>query len=845
MSIHNLPIFEVVERINVALRNGQNVILQAEPGAGKSTVVPLKIIKENIFDGKKIIMLQPRRVAAKSIAYFLAKSLGEDVGQTVGYRIRSETKVSANTKLEIVTEGVLTQMIQSDPELNGIGLIIFDEFHERSLHADLSLMLAKEVQESLRDDLILFVMSATIDTDMLESYLQNTQTISVKGRTFPVELEYQGFKHKPLESLALSAVRTLIDQTTGDVLVFLPGIREINKCVDAAKDNLDLNKLEVLALHGSLTLKDQQLVLQNSPSGKRKVVFSTNIAETSLTIPSITGVVDCGLERAIVYDPNSGMSRLVTKKISLASAEQRKGRAGRVQEGKCIRLWSESESDSFEKYHSAEILNADLTDVVVQLAKWGNPTFSEIDWITEPPKAHFDSAVELLKSLDLFSATGTITNLGKEVSELGLPVRLAKMITVTRTHEHREIACRIAAILSERDLLISSDSADLMLRYNLIEQSLSELNGSRSNVSMSSVKAAKDLERTLRHKIRRMTFCEVKDAPDAQLEQMAVIACLVLFAFPERLAIQRSKNSNRYQLANGKGVSLREHDPLCRYQLLVVTNCDLRDREGLVFSAMPIDMSTLKSAFEKSLKVVQRNVFEADTGRFFSERTLNYQNIKLEILDKGEADSTFVAGTIHEQLKTKGKSLLNWTDTCESWTKRLIWLGNVDEDFPTFTKQSIFQKADEWLLPYIGKVKKLQDLKSVDIFPLIKSVVSWDELSKLDNEAPELYEAPSGKRVKIDYDSSQGPKVSIILQEMFGELISPKLAGKVNLRFELLSPARRPIQITSDIGQFWISSYFDVAKDMRSKYPKHRWPTEPLKELAGGSIKNKNKQVNR
>lgn len=839
MNFRNLPIYDVIDSITTALVNQKNIILQAEPGAGKSTVIPLEIIKANIFDRKKVIMLQPRRVAAKSIAYFLAKTLGEDVGQTVGYRVRSETKVSANTKLEIVTEGVLTHMIQSDPELNGIGLIIFDEFHERSLHADLSLMLAKEVQESLRNDLILFVMSATIDVGIIESYLQNTQIISVEGRAFPVNVEYQGFKYNSLESSAVYAVRTLIDQTKGDVLVFLPGIREINRCVDAAIDSLDLNKLEVLALHGSLPLKDQQLVLQDLSSGKRKIVFSTNIAETSLTIPRITGVVDSGLERTLEYDPNSGMSRLVTKKISLASAEQRKGRAGRVQEGKCIRLWSESESASFEKYHSAEILNADLTDVVVQLAKWGNSKFSEIDWITEPPKAHFDSAVDLLKSLDLFSVTGTITNLGKKVSEIGLPVRLAKMIAVTKTQEHRDIACRLAALLSERDLLISSDSADLMLRYNLMEQSFAELKGSGSKFSMSAVKGVKELERTLRQKVGRMNFCEVKDAPDVKLDQMTVIACLVLIAFPERLALQRSKNSNRYQLANGKGVSLRKHDPLCKYQLLVVTNCDLRDREGLVYSAIPIAMSTLKSVFETSLKVVQRNVFEPDTGRFFSERTLNYQSIKLEMLDKGEADSTFVADTVHEQIKTKGESLFNWTVACESWTKRLIWLGSVDKNFPAFTKQSIFDKADEWLIPYIGKVRKIQDLKNVDIFPLIRSVVSWDESSKLDIEAPEFYEAPSGKKVKVDYDASQGPKVSIILQEMFGELTSPKLAGNVNLRFELLSPARRPIQITSDIGQFWSSSYFDVAKEMRSKYPKHRWPTEPKQEKAGRSIKER------
>lgn len=842
MNSPNLPIYTVLERIKNALIEGSNIILQAEPGAGKSTVVPLELIKANLLGGLKVIMLQPRRLAAKSIAHFLAKSFGEECGQTVGYRIRSETKVSAKTKLEVVTEGVLTQMIQSDPELSGIGLIIFDEFHERSLYADLSLMLAKEVKENLRDDLLLLIMSATIDAEILENYLADSKTISVKGREFPVEVKYQSSKSKALDSAAVSAAKSLIDETTGDILVFLPGIREINNCINVAKDKLDLNEVEVLSLHGSLSLREQQLALQNLPSGKRKIVFSTNIAETSITIPSITGVVDSGLERTLQYDPNSGMSRLVTKRISFASADQRKGRAGRVQKGKCIRLWSESDNSSFEQYHSAEILRADLTDVVVQLAKWGSPNFSEVDWITSPPKAHYDSAVDLLTSLELFSESGTITNLGKEVSEVGLQVRLAKMIAVARTPEHKNIACRLAAMLSERDLLISSDSADLMLRYNLMEQSLSELKRSSGNVNMSAVNAAKELERTLRLKVGRMLFSETNVELGSQIDNISIIASLALFGFPERLAIQRSKDSNRYLLANGKGVVLREQDTLRRHHLLVVTDCDLRKKEGIVFGAVPIEMGTLRSIFSKSISVSQKNVFETSTGRFFSERTINYRSIKLELLDRGGADSLFISRVLQEQLNLKGELLLNWTESCEAWIKRLIWLGGVDNDFPMFTKQSVFEKANEWLFPYVGEVKKLQDLKSVDVLPLLKSVLSWDELSKLDKDAPSYYEAPSGKKVAIEYDSAQGPKVSMILQELFGELTSPKLGGKVKLRFELLSPAKRPIQITSDIGEFWNTSYFDVAKDMRSKYPKHRWPTEPLKEVAGSSIKTRTRR---
>jgi ATP-dependent helicase HrpB len=843
MNTQALPIFKVIPQIKHALTQGHNIILQAEPGAGKSTVVPLEIIKGGMFDDRKIIMLQPRRVAAKSIAHFLASALGEKVGQTVGYRVRNESKVSTMTKLEIVTEGILTQMIQHDPELSGIGLIIFDEFHERSLHADLSLMLAKEVQQSLREDMVLLVMSATIDARELESYMQNTHTISVEGRVFPVELEYQSIKHKTLESGVVSAVKTFIHQTSGDVLVFLPGVKEISTCLNVAKQSLNQDEIECLALHGALPLKEQQRVLRHAPLDKRKVVFSTNIAETSLTLPNITGVVDSGLERKLHYDPNSGMSRLLTKRISLASAEQRKGRAGRVQAGKCIRLWSASENRSFEKYHLPEILNAELTDVVLQLAKWGNLHFGEIDWITAPPKAHFDSAMTLLTSLDLLSNSGAITQLGLEVSEIGLPVRLAKTIVMTTSDQHRAIACRLAAMLSEKDVLISSESADLMLRYQVMERTMTDAQPQSAKLNVSTLKSAQILENNLFQKVRNKTFRSAlqkgKVTLDSNLDPVSVIACLALFAFPERLAIRRSKNSNRYLLANGKGVCLREHDPLCQHVLLVVTDCNIKEREGLIFSAVPIEMNTLTSVFKSSLDNVKTNVFEPNTGRFFSERSLNYQSIQLESLEKADADDAFIKKTICEQLKTKAEGLLNWTEACESWVKRLIWLGSVTDDFPVFSKQNLLERADEWLLPYIGKVNKLQDLKSINILPLIKSIISWETQSILEKQAPEYYQAPSGHRVKIDYDASQGPKVSIALQEVFGELVAPKLAGKVNLRFELLSPAKRPIQITSDIGQFWHTSYFDVAKEMRAKYPKHRWPTEPLKAEAGRSIKNK------
>ena len=836
----NLPIYDVIDQICNGIANGKNIILQAEPGAGKSTVVPYKLLSTDFLSDKIIVMLQPRRVAAKSIAYFLSSQLGEETGRTVGYRIRNETKVSEHTRLEIVTEGVLTQMIQNDPELEGVGLIIFDEFHERSLHADVALMLAKEVQQSLRDDLRLMVMSATLDAEMLEQYLDNTVTVSVKGTAFPVTVDYLNSKHKTLEGNVLSGVKELLANTSGDILVFLPGIKEINQCLELARHSLDATTVDLYALHGSLGLNEQQGVLRPNLQRQRKIIFSTNIAETSLTIPNITGVVDSGLERKIVFEPNSGMSRLVTKRISLASAQQRTGRAGRTQQGKCIRLWSESENRSFEKYHLAEILNADLTDVIIQLAKWGNAKFDEIDWITAPPKAHFDSAVDLLQSLGLYSSTGNITKLGMLASELGIPVRLAKMMAMVHSAEHKKIACRLAAILSERDFLFSADSADLMLRYNLLERSISQLKSSGVAANISAISAVKELQRSLFQKINRLPSEFYSTELECVADVASVVACLALFAFPERLALRRGQDSNRYQLANGKGVKLKSHDPLCRHELLVVCNCDLREREGVVFSAIPIDVTLINTLFESSLTTKIKQVFEQDTGRFYAEKSVCYQSIKLATTGKEDADPAFIASKIKEQVALHGEALFNWTPACESWVKRLVWLSSVDDDFANITRQQLFSNADQWLIPYMGKVTRLQDLKKIDVLSLIKSSISWEQQAKMDKVAPEYYCAPSGRKVKIDYDSSQGPKVSVVLQEMFGELVSPSLAGNVNLRFELLSPAKRPIQITSDIGQFWHTSYFEVAKEMRSKYPKHRWPAEPLKERAGSSIKAKN-----
>ncbi len=850
-----LPITRVIKDIIAVLENkngNQNLVLQAEPGAGKSTLVPLEILKSDILKGNKILMLEPRRMAAKSIANYLSSTLKEPVGQTIGYRIKNETKVSSQTKLEIITEGVLTRIIQNDPELTNIGLIIFDEFHERSLNADISLMLAKEVQQSIRDDLLLMVMSATIDTQMIANYLGNANIITCPGRSYPVEIGHVSpvtnrTNFRDLSQSVNGAIKQLFNAQSGDILVFLPGIKEINQCIDVANNIYQHEEVILLPLHGALPLDQQEVALQQNKDGKRKIIFSTNIAETSLTIEGITGVVDSGLERTLTFDPNRGMTRLETMRISKASAEQRKGRAGRLSSGHCIRLWSETEHQSLNNFQAEEILNADLSSTVLDLAKWGSINFESIDWLTKPPAAHFDSAKALLISLGMLSDSGKITHLGKAASILPVSPRLAKMILIASTPRQKEVACLLAATLSERDIFVqkghTQTSADLSLRFNLLENDFKEIKASNNAVRLHSVRAIKDTASNLLRQFKTIDRygCEEERLSETFTTLDSILPALLMQAFPDRLAKRRGKNTSRYILANGKGASLNESDPLNQHEWLVVNHCDLRAREGKIFSATAIDIALIKAEFTHHLSKESRHSFDDKNGRFSSQTHLCYRNLNIQQLDNSAAPKHFIDQICKQQLSNQGKSLLNWTAACESWMKRLIWLGSINgnNNFPAYTEQQIFDKSDEWLLPYIKIKSNIAELKKVDVLPLLKAIIPWDQLGLLDKLAPELYTSPSGKKVTIKYEEAQGPTVSIVLQEMFGETQSPKLANKVNVRFELLSPARRPIQITSDIGQFWTSSYFEVTKDMRAKYPKHRWPDKPLDEKPGKSIKRR------
>jgi ATP-dependent helicase HrpB len=830
----NFPIHHVLVRLLQEIKNNPNVVLQAEPGAGKSTIVPLELLKADFLKGQRIIMLEPRRMAARSIANYLSRCLGETVGETVGYQVKNEKKISASTRLEILTEGVLTRRLQSNPELAGVGLIIFDEFHERSINTDLSLMLSTEIQQVIREDLRILVMSATLDTKLISGYLNDAPVVLCEGRSYPVSVFYQKIDKRQLAAAVSNAIGEVIDDD-GDILVFLSGIADIKRCISHAQAQFSAyNKINFVPLYGSLSLEEQEKAIVGASSGSRKIIFTTNIAETSLTIEGITCVIDTGLEKRLTFNPASGMSKLTTSKISKASAEQRKGRAGRLSQGKCLRLWSESEHLSLSDYQPEEILNADLADALLELASAGHSKYKEINWLTPPPIAHFDSTQDLLINIGMLDKLGKITTLGKQANTLPVHPRLAKMMLAANGRQECELACNIAALLSERDILQNSDSADFLIRlYALAEYQMGNLNNSyvNRNALKTIVKDVRTLQSSIKYKTSQEGLVNVPD----------IAAYLLLLAFPERLAKRRSANSNKYQLANGKGVFLTEHDPLITHEFLVVNDCDAQQKEGRVFSAMSFNKNILLEKFPDELIEKREYELSKATGKVYARILKKYGNLIIDETRSNDVPAEYILDSIKVLLKKDFRSMLSWTRACDEWMNRVVWLGGKVKGFPVFTEEDIVGSAENWLLPYVSNIKKLSELKKVKVFPLLSSLLSYQELKILEMQAPTHYLTPSNKTVPIIYDEHQGPTVSVVLQEVLGELVSPMLAGNsVALRFELLSPAKRPVQITSDLANFWGGSYVDVAKDMRAKYPKHRWPIDPFSEKAGRSFKARN-----
>ncbi len=807
----NLPIRQVLPELLQALQSSPNIVLQAPPGAGKTTCVPLALLDQAWLGDKKIIMLEPRRLAARAAARFMAGSLGEKVGQTVGYRVRMDSCVGPDTRIEVVTEGILTRLLQRDPELSDVGIVIFDEFHERSLQADLGLALCLESQAVLREDLKLLVMSATLDGQAVAKLMGDAPIVSSEGRQYPVEIEYLPPKTRgqrsDLVSDVVAAVRSMSQREQGSMLVFLPGAGEINKVANLLAQPLLGNDVIVAPLYGGLDQNQQDTAIAPPPAGKRKVVLATNIAETSLTIDGIRIVIDSGLMREPRFDPGSGMTRLETVAIPQSSAEQRKGRAGRLEPGICLRLWPQSRH--LLPFATPEIAAADLVPLVLELAQWGVADASELSWLTLPPQGAYAQAQQLLQVLGALDDALRITEHGRQMAKLPMHPRLAHMLLQAKRYGSDAQATRIAALLEERDVLPRGrdEGVDLQARVDFLN------NGKASHL--------KRIRQVAAQWQRQLAF-------DDQGESLP-LGVLLAWAYPDRIAKARGTNSNTYLLSNGRGAVLPERDPLIGQQYLVAAQLDGGDNNARIFLAAGLAESDLHEYF--SAAITTREVLSWDKKAqqvcAVQQQTLGALVLAEKALAAPDGEQLVIA--MLEGVRDMGLDSLPWDKQTRSWVQRVQFMHEQDsERWPDVTEQALLDTLDVWLAPFLNGITRKSHLERLDLQAALNTLLPWDQLRQLDELAPTHIQVPTGSKIALDY-SANPPVLAVRLQEMFGLGDTPRIAqGRVAVLLHLLSPAQRPVQVTQDLAGFWQGSYHDVKKDLKGRYPKHYWPDDPL-----------------
>lgn len=839
-NLPNLPITEFLPELVNGLRQTPNWVLQAQPGAGKSTLVPLALLADPAFKNQKILMLEPRRLAVRTLAHYLAKQLGESVGQTIGYQVRNDRRISNRTRLEIITEGILTRRLQQDPELNGVGLVIFDEFHERSIHADLALSLCLDVQLALRPDLKLLVMSATLDTDAISQFLNQAPVLKVPGRTFEVTTHYapqpiKGQAFHDWSGVCIQMIQQALQNSQQDLLVFLPGQGEIKR-LQALLEAKNWPGLVVFPLYGSLPIADQEAAILPDAKGRRKIVLTTNLAETSLTIEGVDAVVDTGWTRKAIYDVSSGMTRLVTQPVSKASAEQRRGRAGRLRPGCCYRLWSESQQLQKVEFDSEEITQTDLTQLCLELAQWGVKSFDELAWLTPPPRPHFQAAIALLNTLGLLAESGQLTAIGQQAAQWPIHPRLARLLIAAQmdSKQVQSLACDLVALLTEGDCLQSPEDADLVKRLLALQTNRMSSNRAQKNPALRSSKLRQVIKTAtlLRHQLG----VSLDDSADLSVLQTHT-GCLLASAYPDRIAQLRSGQVGSFKLSNGKGAVLPAFDALSQSPWLVVAELDGQRQSGRIYLAAAIQKADIQALFSDKIHCKPSLQFDAKNKILKAVERCHFGKLLLSETPLPPLSATEFHQAILPVIQHYPE-LLPWSVKTQAWLNRVVWLTQFDADWPNFSQAWLLDNLSIWLMPYLNGIETIQALQKLDLLSILKAQLSYEQLKTLDEQAPQHYVAPSGLRVPIQYSHRHEPKVSIVLQEVFGQLRSPLLAwGQKSLTFELLSPARRPIQTTADLAHFWETSYFDVIKDMKGRYPKHRWPEHPLTEKAGKSIK--------
>lgn len=800
---NNLPIHNTIPALISALRAEGRAVLQAPPGAGKTTVVPLEMLEASVSKGR-ILMLEPRRLAARAAAERMAQTLGEAVGETVGYRIRGDARTSRDTRIEVVTEGILTRMIQSDPELAGIGAVIFDEFHERSLNADLGLALCLEIAGALRDDLLLLVMSATLDAEPVAE-LMKAPVITSEGRSFPVELRWldqPARKEQRFENAVADLVMQAVGETKGGVLVFLPGEGEIRRVEALLRERLP-EECRLRPLFGAMPFAEQRAAIQPDTQA-RKVVLATAIAETSLTIQDIRVVVDGGKARRARFDPGSGMSRLVTEQVTRAEATQRAGRAGRVADGVCYRLWTKGAEGALAAHPPAEIEAADLSGLALDLALWGAAP-DTLPLLTAPNPGSFAEAQTLLRMLGALDDTNRITKHGRSLAALPLHPRLAHMLALAGPD-----AAPLAALLADRDPLTRNAPVDLSLR-------LSALNDPRAYAERHPWPVNRGAVERVRNESRRLA----KQARRARKSAMST-AEMAALAYPDRIGLRRSGDAPRYVLSGGKGAVLPEGDPLSATRLIVVTDLDGDAREARIRQAIALSEAELRGLYADQIIWDDICTWDKRERRVAARRQERFGALTLDDRIWKDAPDEAIARAMLDGVRELG---LNWSEPARRFAARVTLLREAGEALPDMSDESLLESAEAWLLPYLTGLRTAQDWKRFDMLDALRARLSWDEMQRLDAAAPAHFTTPLGRKVPIDY-AGDHPGIALRLQEMFGQTTHP-LVGRTPLRVTLLSPAGRPVQTTLDLPGFWATSYSDVRKDMRGRYPKHPWPEDP------------------
>ena len=813
-----LPIDAVLDDLARALQSHTSAVLVAPPGAGKTTRVPLALLDASWVEKRKIIVLEPRRIAARASAERMARTLGERVGDTVGYRVRFGSKVSRATRIEVVTEGIFSRMILDNPELPDVAAVLFDEFHERSLDADLGLALARDAQAGLRDDLRLLVMSATLDSARVARLLGEAPVIASEGRAFPVETTYLGRKpDAPLERQMSDAIAKALRTDAGSVLAFLPGAAEIRRTQNFLGERVNDASIEIVPLFGALDASVQDRAIAPAPKGRRKVVLATSIAETSLTIEGVRIVVDSGLSRMPRYEPDIGLTRLETVRASRAAVDQRRGRAGRTEPGVCYRLWDEPQTASFAAYTQPEILSADLSSLVLDLAQWGVSDPATLSFLDPPPAPALKEARELLRELGALDGDGRITEEGRSLRALALPPRLARMILDSHRLGSGRAAAEIAAVLTERGL--GGDNVDLDVRLDAFRRDRSPR-----------AESARALAQ------RWASQVAASEKPAARGDGGPPSSGIMLaLAFPDRIA--RNRGNGSFVLANGRGAAIDQASALSRAPFFAVAELTGTAAQARILLAAPVTREEIEAHFADQIETTDEISFDRGAMALRARRRKTLHAMTLSEAPLALQPSVETARILAEGLVSAGLDKLPWSKAATQWRDRVMFLrkaegAGVQNPWPDVSDDALASQREAWLVPLLYDKTSLKDISPAELSDGLMTLLPWELRARLDREAPTHFEAPTGTQLAIDYEAEQGPTIAVRLQELFGLATHPSIArGKIPLVLELLSPAHRPVQVTRDLPGFWRGSYASVRSDMRGRYPRHPWPEDPANAL--------------